>query len=340
MPPKRTWNVLRDPLEVGGLVVFGVGLALVVAGRLDPAALLLWLVFGYVVYMARGMVRQARRFRPVEPPRVWWVTLLGNLALMVLGLGAFLWYMFAGGARAWVPFLVFIAGAIALRQWRAGVTARLYAWRGPALRLLQMGEYRKLVRELEDDPTTPQNPDKLAMLALAYIELNKLHKAEELLGRARALAPNFASVNGAIGALRRHQARWADAVSALQKALAFEENVNTRYYLGLCQYLAGEHQAARATLRAALQDPTLIRQGQVMGAYLLRQMAEAEGDREAARAWYARMAEHAPKVLPRLDEEARRHKQTPYGETLKAHVRAMQRILARRPLEAAQAQKT
>ena len=333
MPPKRTGNILRDPLEAFGLVALGIGLALVIAGGLDPAALLIVLVLGYVAYMARGMVRQARRFRPVEPPRVWWVTLLANVALMVLGIGAFGWYMLAGGARAWVPFLIFIAGMIALRQWRQSVTAQLYAWRTPALRLLQMGEYRKLIRELEADPTTPQNPDKLAMLALAYIERNKLHKAEELLMRARALAPDFASVNGAIGALRRHQARWADAVGALQKALAFEDNVHTRYYLGLCQFQAGDHEAARATLRAALEDPTLLRQGQVMGAYLLGQMAEEAGDDEAARAWYARMAEHAPQVLPRLDEEARRHKQTPYGDALKAHVRAMQRILARRPLD-------
>ncbi len=333
MPPERTWKSLRDPLEALGLVVFGVGLALVVAGRLDPAALLILLVLGYVAYMARGMVRQARRFRPVEPPRVWWVTLLANLALMGLGIGAFGWYLLAGAGQAWVPFLIFIAGMIALRQWRQGVTARLYAWRTPALRLLQQGEYRKLVRELEADPTTPQNPDKLAMLALAYVELNKLHKAEELLTQARALAPDFASVNGAVGALRRHQARWADAVVVLQKALSFEDNVNTRYYLGLCQYLAGDHAAARATLRAVLADPTLIRQGQVFGAYILGQIAEANGDAQAARAWYARMAEHAPQVLPRLDEEARRHKQTPYGDTLKTHVRAMQRILARRPLD-------
>ncbi len=335
MPPKRTWNSLRDPLEAFGLVAFGVGLALVVAGGLDPAALLILLVLGYIAYMARGMVRQARRFRPVEPPRVWWITLLANLALMGLGIGAFGWYLLAGAGRAWVPFLIFIAGMIALRQWRQSVTSRLYAWRTPALRLLQMGDYRKLARELEADPVTPQNPDKLAMLALAYIEQNKLHKAEELLMRARTLAPDFASVNGAVGALRRHQARWSDAVGALQKALAFEDNVNTRYYLGLCQYLAGEQEAARATLRAVLDDPTLIRQGQVMGAYLLGQMAEDEGNAEAARTWYARMAEHAPQVLPRLDEEARRHKQTPYGDMLKGHVRAMQRIVARRPVDGA-----
>jgi len=92
-------------------------------------------------------------------------------------------------------------------------------------------------------------------------------------------------------------------------------------------------EGARATLSSVMDEPLLFRQGQVVGAYILGQIAEGEGDADAARAWHARMAEAAPKVIPALEEEARRHKQTPYGETLKEHVRAMQRIIARRPLE-------
>lgn len=318
--------------EATALVVFGVALALVFVGRLDAIALVILLVWVYIVYLARGMVQQAQRFRPVEPPGVWWITLVGNIVLMVIGLVSFGWYLLGGGALAWVPLLVFIAGMVALRQWRQGVAGRVYAWREPALILLQRGEYKKLARELEADPALDENPDKLATLALAYIELNKWQRADEVLTQARQLAPNFASVNGAIGSLRRHQARYEDAVTAIRKAIAFEENISSRYYLGLCQFLAGDADSAGRTLRAIMDEPDLLAQGQVMGAYILGQVAEQHGDREEARRWYDRMAERAPRVIPHLQEEARRHKQTPYGDTLKEHVRTMQQIIARRPI--------
>lgn len=318
--------------ETAALIAVGIALVLVIGGGLDPVALIILLVWGYVVWAARGMVRQAQRFRPVEPPRTWWITLVANIALTALGLGAFGWYLLGGGSLAWVPFLIFIAGMIALRQWRRGVVNRVYAWRTPALTLLQQGEYKKLVRALEDDPLTASNPDRLAMLALAQIELNRWQVAEDLLERARALAPDFASVNGAIAALRRHQARWAEAEQAIRKALAFEESANSRYYLGLCQYLQGDRAGAQATLSAILDDPTLIRQGQVFGAYILGEIAAEAGDALAARRWQARLAEGAPRVIPLLEDEIRRHKQTPYAETLKTHVRAMQRLIAQRPV--------
>src|SRR5512137_1678974 len=79
--------------EAAALITFGAALALVLTGGLDPVALVILLIWGYLVYMARGVLRQARRFRPVEPPRVWWITLVANLALMAIGLGAFGWYM-------------------------------------------------------------------------------------------------------------------------------------------------------------------------------------------------------------------------------------------------------
>lgn len=322
--------------EAVALVALGAAGALVVAGQASAVALIALLVLIYFVWMARGMIVQARRYRPVEPPGTWAITLWANLALTALGLGAFGWYLAGGGVRAWVPFLIFIAGVIALRWWRRGVVARLYSWRTPALVLLQQGEYRKLVRELEAEATAGRgHPDKLAMVALAYIELNKWERADALLEQARALAPDYASVNGALGSLRRHQARYAEAADALERALRFEDSANTRYYLGLCRFLAGDYAAARPALQAALADPTLLRTGQVYGAFALGQIAESEGDAAAARAWYERMAEAAPKALPVLEEEARRHKQTPYGDTLKEHMRAMQRIIARRPLEEA-----
>jgi hypothetical protein len=330
---KRIWREIGW-LEAAGLVVFGITLGLVLMGSVDPVALIILLILGYFAYMARGTIEQAGRFRPVEPPNTWLFTLLANLALMALGIGAFGWYLVGGGSRTWVPFLVFVAGMMALRAWRRSVVARLYAWRTPALLLLQQGEYKKLARQLEDEATAGRgHPDKLAMVALACIELNKWPRADKLLAQALAIAPDFASVNGALGSLRRHQARYVEAVEAIQAALAFEEDVNSRYYLGLCQYLAGDSVAARDTLRAVIDNPTLIRQGQVYGAYILGQVAEADGDPDAARTWYTRMAEGAPKVIPALEDEARRHKQTPYGDTLKAHVRAMQQIVARRPLK-------
>lgn len=320
--------------EVLGLLAAGFTIGLVLAGRVDAVALIILLILAYFVYMARGVIRQARRFRPVEPPRTWAITMIANLALMALGIGAFGFYLAGGGSLAWVPFLIFMAGMMALRAWRREVVARLYAWRAPALALLQKGEYKKLIRELEREATAGRgHPDKLAMVALAYLEQNKLDHAERLLQRAHALAPDFASVNGALASLRRHQGRFAEAVAASQAALAFEENVNTRYYLGLCQFLDGDSAAAQATLSPLMDNPTLIRQGQVWSAYILGQGAEAEGDRTRASAWYARMAEAAPKVIPALEEEQRRHKQTPYGEALKTHIRAMQQIVARRPLE-------
>ncbi len=319
--------------EAAVLVAFGVALALVFAGRLDAVALVILLVWAFFVYLARDLVQQAQRFRPVEPPAAWWITLVGNIVLLAVGLGSFGWYLLGGGAMAWIPLLVFVAGMIALRQWRQGVVNRVYAWRGPALALFQQGEYKKLARELEDDPALDANPDKLAVLALAYIELNKWQKADELLVRARQLAPAFASVNGAIGSLRRHEARYEDAITAIRKAIAFEENVNSRYYLGLCQFLAGDHDSAAQTLRAIIDDPGLLRQGRVMGAYILGQAAEQRDEWDAARRWYAQMAELAPKVIPHLQDEARRHKQTLYGDTLKEHIRTMQQIIARRPLE-------
>jgi Tfp pilus assembly protein PilF len=330
---KRAW-ARTGWLEALTLVAAGAMIALVIAGQLDPLALILLLVLGYFSWMARDVVAQAQRFRPVEPPRTWAITLVANLGLMALGIGAFGWYLAGGSSMAWVPFLVFIAGMVALRQWRRGAVVQLYAWRTPALSLLQQGEYKKLIRELEDEATAgPGHPDKLAMVALAYIELNKPDYAEELLWRAQRLAPDYASVNGALGSLRRHQARYADAVEAIRAALAFEDNVNSRYYLGLCQYLAGDHDAAQATLSAALADPTLIRHGQVYGTYLLGQIAEERGDADSARQWYTRMAEAAPRAIPTLWEEQRRHKETAYGEALKEHIRAMEKIIARRPLE-------
>ena len=321
------------PLEAGALVGAGVAVALVAAGRLAPVVLIILLVLGYFGYMARGVLRQARRFRPVEPPRAWMVTVAANLVLMAVGIGAFGWYMAGAGSRAWVPFLFFIAGMIALRQWRRGVVNRVYAWRLPALTLLQKGDYKRVLRELEGEATAGNgHPDKLAMVALAAIELNKLDRADELLTRARALAPDFASVNAAIGSLRRHQARYSEAVTAIQKALAFEDDSTTRYYLGLCQYLTGDTSAAEVTLRAAIADPLLSRQGKVYGAFLLGQIAETGGHLDEAQDWYARMAEDAPRVLPALHDEARRHKQTPYADTLKDHVRSMERLIARRSL--------
>lgn len=320
-------------LEAAGLVAGGIALALVIAGQLDPVALIILLILGYFAYMARGVIQQAGRFRPVEPPNTWLITLVGNLVLMGVGIGAFGWYMAGGGAMAWVPFLIFIAGFMALRQWRKDVTARLYAWRIPALTLLQQGEYRKLIRELEHDATGGRgHPDKLAMVALAYVELNKWDQADKLLARAKALAPDFASVNGAIGMLRRHQGRYAEAETAIRAALEFEENVNSRYYLGLCQFLGGDLPAARATLEPILDDPELLRQGALVGAYIVGQAAAAAGEPDAARRWYGRLAADAPKALPALREEARRHKQTPYGDALKDHIRSIDQIMTNGPL--------
>jgi hypothetical protein len=332
MELRRAWRQI-GLVEAVVLVLFGVALALVFAGGLHPVALIILLILGYFAYMARGTLRQAQRFRPVEPPRTWLATLVANLALMALGIGAFGWYLAGGGTITWVPFLIFIAGMTALRLWRRDVVKRLYAWRTPALTLLQQGEYRKLIRALEDEATAGRgHPDKLAMVALAYIELNKWDDADKLLRWARMIAPDFASVNGAIGSLRRHQARYAEAVEAIRRALAFEANANSSYYLGLCQYLAGDRDGAQATLRPIIDDPELIRQGKVVGAYILGQIAETDGDSTAAQAWYDRMADDAPKVIPALEDEMRRHKQTPYGDALKDLVRSLQTILARRPL--------
>ncbi len=81
-----------------------------------------------------------------------------------------------------------------------------------------------------------------------------------------------------------------------------------------------------------IDETDLVRQGQVYGAYVLGKIADERGDEAAARVWFDRMAEGSLKVIPALEEESRRHKQTPYAETLKDHVRDMQRIIARRPL--------
>lgn len=330
---KHFWQQV-GPLEAAALIVAGIALALVIAGQVDPVALIILLILGYFVYMARGILRQARRFRPVEPPNTWLITLAANLVLMGIGIGAFGWYLTGGGTRTWIPFLVFIAGMIALRQWRQGVTNQLYGWRTPALTLLQNGDYKQLVRELEDEATAGNgHPDKLAMVALAYIEMNKWQRADDLLRRALALAPDFASVNGALGSLRRHQARYDEAVTAIRHALAFEENANSSYYLGLCQFLAGDRTSARDTLLGVIDHPDLIRQGRVYGAYILGQIADEAGEAESARGWYARMADDAPKVIVALKDEAHRHKQTPYGDTLKVHVRSMEQIIARRPMK-------
>lgn len=321
-------------LEATALVMIGIVIALVVAGTLDPAALVIVLILGYFAWMTRGVMAQAQRVRPVEPPNTWLITTAANLALMGLGIGAFGWYLAGAGSMAWVPFLIFIAGMIALRQWRQSKVKQLYAWRTPALVLLQKGEYRKLAREIEDEATAGRgHPDKLAMVALAYIEMNKWDRADKLLQQAKSLAPDYASVNGALGSLRRHQARYAEAVEAIRAALVFEDDPTSRYYLGLNQYLAGDSQGAQDTLLAVIDIPTLSRLGKVYGAFLLGKIAEDGGDPDAAKRWYERMGDGAHKVLTALNEEVRRHKDTPYGETLKTHVRAMEKIIARRPLD-------
>ena len=147
---KSLWKAV-GPLEAAGLVAFGIALALIVASGLDPVALIILLVLAIFAYMARGVLLQARRFRPVEPPRTWAITAVVNLALMALGIGAFGWYLAGGGALAWVPLLLFMAGMMSVRLWRRGVVKQLYAWRGPALTLLQRGEYRQVVRNLESE---------------------------------------------------------------------------------------------------------------------------------------------------------------------------------------------
>ncbi len=76
----------------------------------------------------------------------------------------------------------------------------------------------------------------------------------------------------------------------------------------------------------------LTRIGRVYGAFILGQIADERGESAEARVWYDRMAQDAPKVIPLLHEEQRRHKDTRYGETLKEHIRSMERIIARRPL--------
>jgi len=329
---KQFWRA-AGWLESAGLVAAGIIIAGVITGQFEPQALIWLMILGFFMYMARGVLTQAARHRPVEPPRTWRITLIANLVLMALGIGAFGWYLSGAGAMAWVPMLLFMAGFIALRQWRRGVVTRLYAWRTPALTLLQQGEYKKLIQALDAEATAGEgHPDKLAMVALAYIEQNRLDRAEDYLQRAYRLAPEFASVNGALGSLRRHQARYAEAVEAIRRALAFEENVNSRYYLGLCQYLAGDHDGAEAPLRPIMDDPTLIRQGQVYSAFILGQIAEARGNHEEAQRWYTRLAEQPRSVIAALKEESRRHKQTPYGETLKDNIRAMEQVIARRPL--------
>ena len=319
--------------EAALLIAVGIGIGLAVTGAIEAVGMILLLVLVYFAWMARGVLVQAERFRPVEPPRTWTITLAANLGLMALGIGAFGWYLGGAGMRVAGPFLAFMAGTIALRWWRRGVTKRLYAWRVPALRLLQAGEYKQLARQLEGPATAGRgHPDMLAMVALAYIELNKWQQADDLLAEAKAIAPDFASVNGALGSLRRHQARYAEAVVAIREALRFEESSSSRYYMGLCQYLAGDSQEAERTLRAVIDETDLVRQGQVYGAYVLGKIADERGDEAAARVWFDRMAEGSLKVIPALEEESRRHKQTPYAETLKDHVRDMQRIIARRPL--------
>jgi len=160
--------------EALALVAFGVALALISTARLEPVALVILLILAYFAYMTRGVLQQARRFRPVEPAHIWWFTAFANIVLMGVGIGAFGWYLAGGGAMAWVPFLIFVAGMMGLRAWRRGVVNRLYAWRTPALTLLQRGEYKKVVRGLEREATAGRgHPDKLAVVALAYIELNK-----------------------------------------------------------------------------------------------------------------------------------------------------------------------
>ncbi|MBN1678996.1 MAG: hypothetical protein JW966_01805 [Anaerolineae bacterium] len=326
-------------MEGFALVVIGVVVALVLTGNLDGIALIILLVLGYFIYMARGVLIEAQRVRPVEPPDTWLITMIANLVLIAVGIGSFGWYLVGGGSRAWVPFLVFIAGVMALRMWRRNVVARLYAWRIPALKLLQQGEYKRLVRELEREATEGRgHPDKLAMVALAYVEQNKWDYADRLLARALQVAPDYASVNGTLGALRRHQARYAEAVEALQKALAFDYSAANHFYLGFCQYLSGDAGSAQGTLLDVIDHTTLSRQGQLIGTYLLGQIAEADGDSSAARQWYTRMAEIAPKTIPLLQDESRRHKQTPYGDMLKEHIRAMERIITRRPMEQAPAE--
>jgi hypothetical protein len=315
--------------EAVGFVLAGIALALVAIGVIDPLGMVIVLVLLYFAWMARGVITQAQKVRAVEPARTWLITLVGNLFLMALGIGSFGWYLVGGSVRVWVPFLLFIAGMMALRWWRRGAVATIYAWRVPALTLLQQGEYKKLIRHLDD---ASGHPEKLAMLALAYIELNKWDVANNLLMQAQKIAPDFASVNGALGSLRRHQARYDEAIEAQQRALKYEENSSTRFYLGQVQYFAGQHDAARATLLSVIDLPDLTKLGQVYGAFMLGQIAEESGDSEAARRWYDRMAEGAPKILPALDEEWHRHKQTPYGDTVKEHVRTMEKIIARRPL--------
>jgi len=117
--------------EAAALVAFGAVATLVLTGELDAVALIWTLVLIYFVWMARGAIEQARRFRPVEPPGTWAVTLWANIALMALA--------FARGdmpkALSYpIPILSFFVGIVFAAQLRERISGiRRFRWEAAIL---------------------------------------------------------------------------------------------------------------------------------------------------------------------------------------------------------------
>jgi Flp pilus assembly protein TadD len=116
--------------------------------------------------------------------------------------------------------------------------------------LVEQQKYDEAVAEnAKNNAGQPATVDDLKLRADIEINQNKLDEAITTLRQAIALAANDAQLHGGLGRIYLQKRQFADAEKELKAALELDRN-NLAYWkdLGSTYYLAGNYQAALATL--------------------------------------------------------------------------------------------
>ena len=116
--------------------------------------------------------------------------------------------------------------------------------------LVEQQKYDEAVAEnAKNNAGQAATVDDLKLRADIEINQNKLDEAITTLRQAIALAPNDAQLHGGLGRIYLQKRQFADAEKELKAALELDRN-NLAYWkdLGSTYYLAGNYQAALATL--------------------------------------------------------------------------------------------
>ncbi|WP_426104811.1 tetratricopeptide repeat protein [Massilia sp. TSP1-1-2] len=122
----------------------------------------------------------------------------------------------------------------------------------------------------------PANPELLAIAIELNVATDDLPRAARHADHARAAHPADPLLQYRRGHVLVAQGRWREAEPLFACLLASNPNVNVNvvYSLALCQFSAGEHATALATLRAYCDDPALPPQGATLLVRAMHQLGQ------------------------------------------------------------------